>query len=49
MKNQLESYQAIINDKTGFIEGKKKELTDKLNQEKNNLIQDKIKGLFKRK
>jgi uncharacterized protein (TIGR03545 family) len=49
VKNQLESYQSIINDKTGFIEGKKKELTDKLNQEKNNLIQDKIKGLFKRK
>lgn len=49
VKNQLASYQAIINDKTGFIEGKKKELTDKLNQEKNNLIQDKIKNLFKKR
>jgi uncharacterized protein (TIGR03545 family) len=48
IKNQITSYQSIINDKTSFIEGKKKELTDKLNKEKNNFIEDKLKGFFKK-
>ncbi len=49
VKNQLAAYQGIINDKTAFIEGKKKELTDKLNKEKNNFIEDKLKDIFKKK
>ena len=49
IKNQLTAYQAIIEDKTSFIEGRKKELTDKLNKEKNNFIEDKLKDIFKKR
>ncbi|MBA4317367.1 MAG: hypothetical protein C0412_03105 [Flavobacterium sp.] len=49
IKNQIDSYQTIIADKTNFIEAKKKELTAKLEKEKNNFIEDKIKDIFKKR
>jgi len=49
VKKQIEGYQSLFADKAGFIEAKKKELTDKLNKEKNNFIEDKLKDIFKKR
>jgi len=49
IKNQIDSYQALFSDKTSFIEAKKKELTAKLEKEKNNFIEDKLKDILKKR
>lgn len=49
IKKQLNGYDALFTDKTAFIEAKKKELTEKLNKEKNNFIEDKLKDIFKKR
>lgn len=49
IKKQIDGYQSLITDKTALIEAKKKELTDRLNKEKNNFIEDKLKDIFKKR
>ena len=48
VKDQLNFYQTLINDQLSFVELKKKELTERLEKEKSNLIENKIKDLFKK-
>ncbi|NMB82834.1 MAG: TIGR03545 family protein [Ignavibacteria bacterium] len=48
VKDQINYYQTLINDQLGFVEAKKKELTERLEKEKSNLIENKLKDLLKR-
>jgi len=48
IKKQISDYQSLFTDKTNFLEGKKKELNDKLNKEKNSFIENKLKDIFKK-
>ena len=48
VEQQLAQYQAIVNDKISIVESKKKELEDRLENEKKGRIDDAVKKIFKR-
>jgi hypothetical protein len=48
VQKQLRAYQSLINDKLALGDAKKKELTDRLDNEKNGKVNDVLKGLFKK-
>jgi uncharacterized protein (TIGR03545 family) len=47
VERQLDGYQSLVNEKLAFVEGKKKELTDKLDKETKGKGGDLLKKLFK--
>jgi uncharacterized protein (TIGR03545 family) len=48
VQKQLGAYQSLLNDKLALADGKKKELTDRLDKEKSGKVNDVLKGLFKK-
>lgn len=48
VKDQINYYQLLINDQLNFVEAKKKELTERLEKEKSNLIENKIRDFLKK-
>jgi uncharacterized protein (TIGR03545 family) len=48
VQKQLGAYQSLLNDKLALADAKKKELTDRLDKEKNGKVNDVLKGLFKK-
>ena len=48
VQKQLGAYQSLLNDKLAVADAKKKELTDRLDKEKNGKVNDVLKGLFKK-
>ena len=48
IQKQLGAYQSLLNDKLSLADAKKKELTDRLDKEKNGKVNDVLKGLFKK-
>jgi uncharacterized protein (TIGR03545 family) len=48
VERQLATYQALVNDKIAMVDGKKKELTDKLEKEKKGKVNDLLKGIMKK-
>lgn len=48
VKDQINYYQLLINDQLSFVEAKKKELKDRLEKEKSNLIENKLKDFLKK-
>ena len=48
VQKQLGAYQSLLDDKLGLADAKKKELTDRLDKEKNGKVNDVLKGLFKK-
>jgi uncharacterized protein (TIGR03545 family) len=48
VQKQLGLNQSLLNDKLALADAKKKELTDRLDKEKNGKVNDVLKGLFKK-
>jgi hypothetical protein len=48
VREQPGAYQSLLNDKLALADAKKKELTDRLDKEKNGKVNDVLKGLFKK-
>ena len=48
INNQLNSYQSLVDENLKIIDSKKKELNDKLEKLKSNVIENKLKDLFKK-
>jgi hypothetical protein len=47
IEHQLDGYQTLVNDKLAFVDGKKKELTDRLDKETKGKAGDLLKKLVK--
>jgi hypothetical protein len=48
IQKQLGAYQGLVDQKTAVVDGKKKELTDRLEKEKQGKAKDLLKGIFKK-
>jgi uncharacterized protein (TIGR03545 family) len=48
IENQLKQYQSLVSEKLGLVDAKKKELTDRLEQEKKGKVNDLLKGILKK-
>jgi uncharacterized protein (TIGR03545 family) len=48
VEKKLNAYQALVNEKKGMAEGKKKELETRLEQQKKGAIDNLMKGIFKK-
>jgi uncharacterized protein (TIGR03545 family) len=48
IQKQLGAYQGLVDQKSAVVDGKKKELTDRLEKEKQGKAKDLLKGIFKK-
>jgi uncharacterized protein (TIGR03545 family) len=48
VEKQLGAYQSVIAEKTALVDGKKKELTDRLEKEKKGKVNEMLKGILKK-
>lgn len=48
VQKKLSAYQALVDEKTGMVDGKKKELEARLEQQKKGAIDNLMKGIFKK-
>ncbi|MGE5839422.1 MAG: TIGR03545 family protein [Deltaproteobacteria bacterium] len=48
VEKQINSYQTLVNQHVAMVEGKKKELTDRLEKEKKGKVEETLKGIFKK-
>ena len=49
INTRLKAYESLVTEKVSMLDGKKKELTDRLQKEQKGKVEDALKGIFKKK